>query len=100
MIQLRLTYLLTFLFVISITTPTIMSYADLNFELTELLDKGEEEENKGKESFKDEEVKILDLGNQVLGFALSTKSKKVAFYLGHYQNDYVRIVSPPPERTS
>lgn len=72
---------------------------DVKFELTELLDKGEEEENNGKESVIDQEFKIFNQSSALLAFDSIEKNKDQIIYLGHYQNDYVRKVSPPPELT-
>lgn len=97
---LRVTYFLTLLFVMSITAPTVVFYSDMNVEISELLDKGEEEENKGKELVEDQEVKILDINPHYLGMYLLEKNQKSDVYLDHYQNDYVKISSPPPEQMS
>ena len=95
--QIRVTYLLTFLFAISIATPTIILYSNTDVEISQLLEKGEEEENKGKEPVEDQEFKILNINFYQLGIHELENQNKSDFYMNDYQNDYVKITSPPPE---
>ena len=75
----KISYFLTFLFVISITTPSIFSYLDIGCELAELVDKGEEEESKGEESLIDQEFKIINKNQLLINF--NSEKLKVEFVM-------------------
>ena len=53
-----ITFLFTLIITASIVTPTFINLSESTIEITEIVDFGEEEEKKGKESIKDLEVKI------------------------------------------
>jgi len=69
-------------------------------EVTDIGDFGEEEENKGKESVKDLEVKIYYSDNNESLFISLEKKKRMSFYSKNYTSHYKKLISPPPEHLS
>ena len=57
--------------------PTYISFSDLQGEATEIVDLGEEEENKGNESVKDLEVKIYYSTTNESQFVSLEKKKRI-----------------------
>mgnify|MGYP003631586498 CR=1 FL=1 len=84
----------------SIVTPTYISLSDTMAKVTEIVDFGEEEENKGKESVKDLEVKIYYSNNNDSLFVSLEKKKRRSFYSKNYTSHYKKLISPPPEHLS
>lgn len=91
------TYLFSFILLASIVTPTYLSLTEGDFNFTEIVDFGEEEENKGKESVKDLEVKIYYSDNSESLFVGLEKKKRTSFYSKNYTSHYKKLISPPPE---
>ena len=58
MSKIIITFLFTLIITASIVAPTFINLSESTIEITEIVDFSEEEENKGKESIKDLEVKI------------------------------------------
>ena len=94
--------IITFFFSIiipaSIVSPTFINLHEFNVEITEIVDYGEEEENKGNESLKDLEVKIYfidDKGGSVLDLE---KNKRIRFLSRNYTFSLTELNSPPPEK--
>lgn len=91
------TYLFSFILLASIVAPTCLNLADGGIEITEIVDFGEEEENKGKESVKDLEVKIYYSDNSESLFIGLEKKKRRSFYSKNYSFQLNKLSSPPPE---
>ncbi len=92
------TYLFSFILLTSIIAPAYISLTEGSCEITAIADFGEEEENKGKESAKDLELKIYySNGNESLFIGLE-KKKRVRFYSKHYSFKLNKLNSPPPEK--
>ncbi len=70
---------------------------DLGFELSEHMDKGENEESKVQEPLNDQEFKIVSQTLFLVTFNSEKLNKNTYFSLIHYQNNFVEKVSPPPE---
>lgn len=100
MSRIQITYLITFVFIISIANPVIISFSDLSYDCTELLDKGEEEENKAEESVQDAEFRMSNSNYYIVKKKELKKTHNLKFDANHYQNDFVKIFSPPPEVVS
>jgi len=78
-------------------TPTYMHFSDINYEISEVIDHGEEEENKSKESSKDLEIKIYYPDhNESLNIGLQ-KKLSLSFYSKNYTSYFKKLVAPPPE---
>ncbi|MEN8858481.1 MAG: hypothetical protein ABF260_10525 [Flavobacteriaceae bacterium] len=93
-------YLFSFILLASIVAPTYISFSDLQAEATEIVDLGEEEENKGNESVKDLEVKIYYSTTNESLFVSLEKKKRMSFYSKNYTSYYKKLSSPPPELKS
>lgn len=90
-----ITYLLTLLFFLAATTPTLLILTEKTTDITEVADFGEEE--KGKEDIKDIGVKIFYENphySNVLVIEAKSNSTTVSSY---YQNEFIQLFSPPPE---
>lgn len=98
MSKLIFTYLFSFILLASIIAPTYISLSDSNCEITAMADFGEEEENKGKESAKDLEVKIYYSNENESIFVDLEKKKRMSFYSKNYTSLYKKLISPPPEQ--
>lgn len=87
----------SFILLASVVAPTYISLTDVNCDLTEIVDFNEEEENKGKKSVKDLEVKLYYAVNNGSLFIDLEKKKRVSFYSKKYTSHYKKLISPPPE---
>lgn len=100
MSKLIFTYLFSFVLLASIIAPTYITLTEGNCEIAALADIGEEEENKGKESVKDLEVKIYYSDNNESFYIGLEKKKRMRFYSKNYTSHYKKLISPPPEQVS
>ena len=94
-----ITYFFSLVLLISVATPSYMCLIEETSKI-EVVDIGEEEENNGKESSKDLEVKnyySLDISNYYTGLK---NKKQISFYSKNYTSYYNKLVSPPPELIS
>jgi len=98
LIQIRIALFFTLLFSSIIITPGIICLVDDNQDITFFLDMNEEEENKGKESEKNLELKI-DFSEEFSDYILSgiQKKKNIIFKSKNYTSEYSKITTPPPE---
>ena len=85
-----------------IVSPTIISVTENNYAISVLLDFGEEEENKGKESSEskiDSEIKIYPSSHyNYLNLAESLETKNINFFSKNYSSEYPKIITPPPKK--
>jgi hypothetical protein len=83
-----------------IIAPTIISFVDDTHEIAAFLDMNEEEE-KGKESAKDLEIKIQPTENNC-SFLLKEfqKNRNLTFLSKNYVSKYPKIFTPPPKLIS
>ena len=82
----------------SIVTPIITNLSEVNIEIIEIVNYGDEEENKGNESVKDLEVKMYySENNEPLDISLQKKSS-LRFYSQNYFFILNKLNSPPPEQ--
>lgn len=100
MSKLIFTYLFSFVLLASIVAPTYISLTEGSCDITAIADLGEEEENKGKESVKDLEVKIYYSDNSESLYIGLEKKKRMSFYYKNYTSHYKKLISPPPEQRS
>ncbi len=91
-----ITYFFTVTLMVSVVAPTYFSMVENTCEI-ELVDIGEEEENKGKEAAKDLDVKIYYSHNNNMLFQGLEKKKRISFYSKNYTTYHKNPVSPPPE---
>ncbi len=100
MAKLFFTYFFSFIILASIVAPTYLTLSDVKCEVTEVADLGEEEENNGKESAKDLEVKIYYSSINESTFVSLEKKKRISFYSKNYTSHCKKLFSPPPESIS
>ncbi|MFY0628745.1 MAG: hypothetical protein JXR05_00110 [Flavobacteriaceae bacterium] len=100
MTKVLITYFFSLILIASIITPTYFTLLEGKCEISTLVDMGEDEENKGKESKKDLEVKIYYSLNNSLFYKDLEKKKRIRFYSKNYTSYYKKQVSPPPEFTA
>ncbi len=92
-------YLFSIIILGSIVTPTYIHFSDFNMEVTQVVDLGEEEENKGQESLKDLEIKIYySENNEAFEIGLQ-KKLRMSFYSKNYFFKLNKLNSPPPEQS-
>ena len=98
LIQIRIALFFTLLFSSIIITPGIICLVDDNQDITFFLDMNEEEENKGKESEKNLELKI-DFSEEFSDYILSgiQKKRNIIFKSKNYTSEYSKITTPPPQ---
>lgn len=100
MAKLIITYFFSFILLVSIVTPSYISVLEGTFEITEAIDLGEDEENKGNETNKDLDVKIYYSHINSFLNSDSEKEKRVSFYSKNYTSFHKKLTSPPPEGLS
>ena len=95
-----ITYFFSIILLVSIVTPSYLSILEGTYEVTEVADLGEEEENKGNETTKDLDVKIYYPQNSPFFQANLEEEKRVSFYSKNYTSFHKKLISPPPEGLS
>jgi len=81
-----------------IVTPGIICLVDDTQDINFFLDMNEKEENKGKESGKNLEIKI-DFSEEFSDYILSgiQKKRNIIFKSKNYTSEYSKITTPPPQ---
>ncbi|MDB2419725.1 hypothetical protein N9W35_02095 [Flavobacteriaceae bacterium] len=92
-----ITFLFTLIITASIVTPTFINLSESTIEITEIVDFGEEEE-KGKESIKDLEVKIYYSIDKEGVFLSLEHKKRIRYCSKNYTFNLTKLNSPPPEQ--
>ena len=92
-----ITFLFTLIITASIVTPTFINLSESTIEITEIVDFGEEEE-KGKESIKDLEVKIYYSIDKDGVFLSLEHKKRIRYCSKNYTFNLTKLNSPPPEQ--
>ena len=92
-----ITFLFTLIITASIVTPTFINLSESTIEITEIVDFGEEEE-KGKESIKDFEVKIYYSIDKEGVFLSLEHKKRIRYCSKNYTFNLTKLNSPPPEQ--
>ena len=92
-----ITFLFTLIITASIVTPTFINLSESTIEITEIVDFGEEEE-KGKESIKDLEVKIYYSIDKEGVFLSLEHKKRIRYCSKNYTFKFTKLNSPPPEQ--
>lgn len=82
----------------SIVSPTFINFSENNIEITEIVDFGEEEENKGNESVKDLEVKIYYSDDKESIYIDLENKKRIRFFSKNYSFKLDKLNNPPPEK--
>ena len=98
MIRIRIALFFTLLFSVLIISPGVICFIDDTHNIEFFLDMNEEEENKGKESAKNLEIKIHpseDFSDFILNGI--QKKKNIIFKSKNYTSEYSKITTPPPE---
>jgi SUMO ligase MMS21 Smc5/6 complex component len=97
-LRVKIALFLILLFSILLITPAVISFVDDTQDIAFLLEMNEEEENKGKESAKDLEIKLHQTEN-FSTFILNEiqKNKNVSFRSKNYTTEYPKITTPPPK---
>ena len=91
-----ITFLFSLIILASIVAPTFVNFSESTIEITEIVDFGEEEENKGNESIKDLEVKIYSSDKEDIFLGLEN-NKRIRFCSKSYSFKFTKLNSPPPE---
>ena len=97
MSKIIITFLFTLIITASIVTPTFINLSESTIEITEIVDFGEEEE-KGKESIKDLEVKIYYSTDKEGVFLSLEHKKRIRYCSKNYTFNLTKLNSPPPEQ--
>jgi SUMO ligase MMS21 Smc5/6 complex component len=100
-LRVKIALFFTLLFSILLITPSVISLIDDGQHIAFFLDMNEEEENKGKETSKDLEVKIHPTESfHTLLLDGIQKKKNVRFQSKNYISEYPKKTTPPPELLS
>lgn len=92
-----ITYFFTLILMVSVVTPTYFVLTEGTCEVAEVVDFGEEEENKGNEAKSDLDTKIYySYYNTFFDNSLK-KRKQINFYARNYTSFQKKLISPPPE---
>ncbi|MFD2566813.1 hypothetical protein [Pseudotenacibaculum haliotis] len=91
-------FFFSFILMASIVVPTYVTLMDGKCEIAEVVDFGDEEENKkGKEAAKDLELKLFYENDSSQLFVGLEKKKRISFYSKNYVSYQKKLLSPPPE---
>ena len=93
-----ITFLFSLIILASIVAPTFINFSESTIEITEIVDFGEEEENKGNEPTKDLEVKIYYSSDKESVFLGLENNKRIRFCAKNYTFKFTKLNSPPPQQ--
>ncbi len=88
--------LLSSLFLLFLTAPTIILMIDDSADVSFYYASSEEEE-KGSEKNKEIELLFSELNNTDLDFASSEVENNLGFYFKNYPKPHLNLIFPPPE---
>ena len=92
-----ITYFFSLILIASVVTPTYFTLMEGAYEVAEVVDFGEEEENKGNEAKNDLDTKIYYSNyNSLLSSSLKKKNQ-FGFFSKTYTSYQKKLTSPPPE---
>ena len=97
MTQPKIALFFALMFSAVIVTPSVMMIADKDCDLAIYFSENEEEEKKGNESPKDAEDKILISMMGVEEMEYKENNKSFYHYSAHHPDEFIQIISPPPE---
>lgn len=88
--------LLSSLFLLFLTAPTIILMVDDSVDVSFFYASSEEEE-KGSEKNKELELLFFELNSTDLDFASSEVENNLGYYFKNYPKPHLNLISPPPE---
>lgn len=88
--------LLSSLFLLFLTAPTIIVMIDDSVDVSFFYATSEEEE-KGSEKNKEKELLFFDLNNTELDFASTDVENNLEYFFKNYPKPHLNLISPPPE---
>ena len=88
--------LLSSLFLLFLTAPTIILTIDDSVDVSFFYASSEEEE-KGSEKNKEMELLFFELNNTDLDLTYSEVENNLAYYFKNYPKPHLNLISPPPE---
>jgi len=95
-LKIKVAFFFIFIFSSLLITPTVISLIDDTQDVAIFLNTNEEEENHGKNTFK--EIKIFPQTDDVaISFKKNQKRKNVRFMSKNYISKHPKIVTPPPK---
>lgn len=96
--KVRIALFFSIIFATLLIAPTVISLVDNTLNIAFVLDMNEEEENHGKKSAKNLEIKIQTTENcsNLLLFGIQYK-KDIRFKSKNYTSEYPKITTPPPK---
>ena len=86
-----------FLFVVTITLPTVVFVIDDSIDVSYFNDFSEEEEEKGSEKNKELETLFEANSQELDDFVLTEEKNKIGYYFKNYQKPHLNLISPPPD---
>lgn len=93
-----LSILMSSLFLVLITAPTITAFIDNSIDISLFYDLGEEEEgNEKTEKNKEKEVLLFDLEFLESKLITSEIENNLDFFLKKYPKPHLNLIFPPPE---
>ena len=96
--RVKIALFFTFLFSVLLITPSVISLIDDGQYIAFFLDMNEEEENKGKETSKDLEIKIYPTGSfGTLLLDRIQKKRNIRFQSKNYTSKYPKKTIRPPQ---
>ena len=90
--------LFTLIIITVVTIPTVLTLTENSCEVSSFFDSGEEEDKQGKESFKDQDIKVFQSYSNVFLFPQLNHLNSLQVYSNTYNSVYKLIFSPPPEQ--
>lgn len=97
MTKVFITYLFSLILIASVVSPTYFMLIEGSHEVVEVVDFGEEEENKGNEAKNDLDTKIYYSDHNTLLNDSLKKKNRISFYSKNYTSYQKKLISPPPE---
>ena len=95
-----ITYFFVLILAASVVTPTYFTLLEGTCEVAEMVDFGEDEENKSNEAKNDLDAKIYYAFYNSLSGSSMKKKMNIRFYSKNYTSYQKKLISPPPEFVS
>lgn len=92
-----LTISFSLLFLTSILVPTILVLVDDSIDISFVYDMSEEEEERGNESSKEFENRVVDLEIKLITFNTTEKPSYFMYTFKTYQKPHLNLIYSPPE---
>ncbi len=89
--------LLSFMFLLFLTAPTVIMFIDDTTDVSIFYTANDEEEKKGQEKDMDKELLYHDFLKTASSFYSNDKENNQEYFFKNYPDPHLNLISPPPD---